>query len=138
MRSGSIIFALFASLLLAASLASAQTGDSYTLSIYAPGGTAPVSSAPLASADITCNLAPTSPAVTVNPKAFQWDDPAVTGRACVWRQSGAGPIVALPTPGVYEATITRTTSAGTAPESARAPFSTAPLPAAVTGLRPLR
>jgi hypothetical protein len=132
------IFCACVWLCLVAAVAQAQSPDTYELKLYTVGSAAPLSTTALAPADVLCNQPAAASANTVNPRGFQWDDPALAGRVCVWRQSTAGPLVALATPGIYEAALVRANASGVSLESARVSFSKAPLPAAVTGLRPVR
>ena len=109
----------------------------YELQVYNAGAPAPLQTSPLALTDITCNLTPlTGTLNTVNPNRIIWDDPANTGRICMWTPptSPTSILVSLPN-GSYEGTVTVTDAAGTSPASNRAPFSRAPVPAARTGVK---
>lgn len=125
--------------LAAAAPAAAQPITSYTLNIYAAGASAPQTSAPIALATLTCNqTAPTVPPGTVaNPTRFFFDDPAATGKVCVYADAGAGPLLSLPFGATtYTARLVAVNSAGPSAESAASnPFAHPGMPAsAPTGL----
>lgn len=116
-------------------VASAQQIDSYVLRSYAVGAPTPTSTFTFLSSAVTCNLPqPSGTLSNVNPTRVIWNDPNITGRACIWTDPGSGPLFALPI-GNYEATLTATNSVGTSAETARVPFSKQSVPAVVTGLR---
>jgi hypothetical protein len=114
--------------LVVASLCSAQT---YDLKVYQAGASAPQQSYPLTNA--VCDQADPGAGSTTNPTKVVWADPDRAGRACLYVGSATDPIFSRPI-GSYEGTLTITTLAGTSAESARAPFTVAPRPAAPTGL----
>lgn len=109
--------------------AGAQSADVYTLKVYAVGAASPQQTYQIST--YFCDQEPGT-GENVNPTTVIWDDPNLAGREC--RALADVVLLSLPV-GNYEGTLTRTTSAGVSPESARAPFSRAPRPAAPTGLR---
>lgn len=113
----------------------AQTIDTYTLRTYAVGASSPLQTFAFVATSVVCNqTAPTSTS-TVNPNKAFWDDPANTGKVCIWTDTGSGPLFSAPVGGSYEASITASNAAGESPESGRAPFSRLGVPAGRTGLR---
>lgn len=114
-------------LLLAAS-AQAQTITKYGLAIYNAGAPSPLSApTDLLIANVVCGQAP--PTLTQpNPTKVVWTDPADASKVCIWTDPGTGPLNATPFGGTFEATLTATNSAGTSPESNRAPFTHPGLP----------
>lgn len=109
--------------LLVAAPAAAQAPINWTLRTYLAGAGAPVvAPAVLLVANVVCNQAapPVTPAI--NPTKAIWDDSANVGKVCIWTDPGTGPLASVPFGGNYDATLTVTNSAGTSPESARAPF----------------
>lgn len=127
---------LILALVLFASVAQAQTIDQYHAAIYAAGGHAPMSEFSFLAVDVTCDQAPTQDSgTTVNPRGFEWDDPANTGRVCRWLDGGSGPLFALPVGFAYELTLVAENTQGRSAESQRAGFSRLGAPAAPTGLR---
>src|SRR5688500_18458187 len=108
---------------------------SYEFRVYAAGAVAPTSSTPFPASAATCNQAAPSVGTTVNPTTVLWDDPSATGRVCsLSLTAGTGPIVTLPS-GTYTGSIVAANTEGASPESNRAPFSRARVPAARTGVR---
>lgn len=91
-------------------------------------------------ASITCNLAPTAvPTVPpVNPRFIEYDDSAITGRAC--RANVAAFLSGLPAAANYKATLTFSYTGGvTARSNATGPFDVALGPPAApmgVGVRP--
>lgn len=117
-----LLFVL-AGLVLFASSAHAQPISKWTIRTYSAGAPAPLSApADLLAANVICNLDPATVTPGPNPIKAVWDDPANAGKVCVWTDPGTGPLLSTPFGGNYEATLTATNSAGTSPESARAPF----------------
>jgi hypothetical protein len=104
------------------------------------GGVSPVTN-DLPIASIVCNQtapAPTSGTVH-NPTKVVYDDPAVSGKVCIYTDTGTGPLLSLPLGAtVYTATAAFVNSVGAGPVSAVSnPFDhpgTAPT-VAPTGLR---
>lgn len=107
---------------------------SYTAKYYNVGAPSPVSSFVFQATAVVCNQAPITTVTPLNPTKFQWDDPASTGKVCIWTDPGTGPLVSIPI-GSYEATLVATNSVGDSPESNRAPFQRASVPAVLTNVR---
>lgn len=122
--------------ILCATVAQAQTITSWPLKIYNQGAAVPLSTTVLAVTNVVCNQTPPTPGAAVNPSRVLWDDASNAGKVCIWTDPGTGPLFSVPFGGTYEATLAATNSAGTSPESIRAPF-TRPgaLPAVPSGLR---
>ena len=116
--------------------ASAQAITQWTLRTYNAGAALPLQTTVIPVANAVCNQ--TMPVVTpyTQPTRAAWDDPVNVGKACIWTDTGTGPLFSVPFGGTYEASLTATSSAGTSAESIRAPF-TRPgsLPALPSGLR---
>ncbi len=132
------LFVAFA-LVLVASTASAQSVTKWTARVYNVGAAQPLS-APVdfvVGQGVACGVDPaTITATPTNPLKAVWDDPGAAGKVCVYTDPGTGPLLSTPFGGSYEATLTATNSAGTSPESARAPFTHPGVaPIAPTGLR---
>lgn len=122
-----IRLALLIGLMALAVPAFAQAPD-YTLRIYATGATAPLSTATLQNASVSCNqAAPAATASTRNPNKIVWDDPANTGKVCVYTDAGSGPLLGTPTGFAnLEATVAMVSGGVENDESNRAPFSKTP------------
>lgn len=115
----------------------------YELQIYRAADSTtgtPFQTSAIALSEVTCNLAPTPPPPTppVNPRFFEWDDPAIAGRAC--RVNRAAFVQALPAATGYQATITALSAVGpSARSNVAGPFAAAPVPPAAPmdlGVRP--
>lgn len=106
-------------------LAGAQTIDGYVSRIYNQGAQTPLQTTDLLVANITCNQTPPAAnASTVNPARVVFDDVANAGKVCMWTDPGGGILASLPFgQATYEGTLAAANSAGTGPESNRAPFS---------------
>lgn len=130
-----ILFSL--AVLLAASSAHAQPITKWTTRTYNVGAPTPLSApVDLLAANVACNVDPSTVTPSPNPLKLGWDDITNPGKLCVYTDPGTGPLLSMPFGGSYEATITATNSAGTSPESNRAPFSHPGVaPPAPTGLR---
>jgi hypothetical protein len=124
---------------LMASTAFAQTISKWTMAVYNVGAAQPISAPTdfVLGSNLACGIDPATVMVSAaNPMKALWDDPAVTGKVCVYTDPGTGPLLSTPFGGSFEATLTASNSAGTSPESARAPFTRPGLPpSAPTGLR---
>ena len=117
-----------------ASVASAQSITDYAAKYYNVGAPAPVQTETFLAAAVSCNqVAPTN-TNTVNPTRIYWDDPANTGKVCIYTPTSGAPLLSLPV-GSFEGTLTANNQAGSSPESARVPFSKLAAPAVLTGLR---
>ncbi len=128
-------------LALAAAPASAQAVTSYTFKISNQGAPAPLSVTVLPAAGFVCNSLPPPAPVGVNPLFILFDDPALAGKVCVYTDSGAGPLLALPFgSGIYTATLAATNAVSTSLDSVTSPpFSKPGVGAAVpTGVRVYR
>ena len=123
--------ALLAAIVLTAPSAHAQTIDRWSLKIFNVGATAPLSTTDLLAANVVCNQAPPPPGPSINPTRVVFDDPLIAGRACIWTDTGTGPLFAVPFGGSYEASLTATNAAGTSGESIRASFTRPGLPPCV-------
>ncbi len=124
---------------LIASTGSAQSITKWTERTYNVGAAQPLS-APVdfvIGTNLACGVDPaTVTATPTNPLKLVWDDPAAAGKACVYADPGTGPLLSTPFGGSFEVTLTATNSAGTSPESTRAPFTHPGLPpGAPTGLK---
>lgn len=138
---------LFAvAVLLLASSAYAQPITKWTARDYVVGGAQPIA-APIdlvIGSNLTCGVDPATlpPVAGANPSKLAWDDPTVLplgSKACVYTDPGTGPLLSTAFGGNFETTLTATNSAGTSPESARAPFSHPGVaPSAPTGVRPVK
>lgn len=118
----------FGFVLLLATTAQAQPISKVTLAIYNAGASTPLTApTDILMANVTCNQPP--PTFTPgNPTKVTWTDPADATKVCLWADPGTGPLSSTPFGGTYEATLTATNSAGTSPESVRAPFTHPGLP----------
>lgn len=116
----------------------AQAITSYELHYYAVGAAVATATEGFSASSVVCNQAPPTSTVTVNPTMVVWDDPALPGRVCRWDAPATALLQTAPI-GAWEAALVAINSAGVSPESARAPFSRAAVPApAPTGLRVVR
>ena len=114
--------ALLAAIVLVAPSAHAQTIDRWSLKIFNVGATAPLSTTDLLAANVVCNQAPPPPGPSINPTRVVFDDPLIAGRACIWTDTGTGPLFAVPFGGSYEATLVAVAGVLVSLESNRAPF----------------
>jgi hypothetical protein len=119
--------------------ASAQQPTSYTLRIYNAGAPAPLSAPTVIPVSaLVCNLAQpaAAPVPAPNPTKVIFDDPANVGKACMWTDSGTGPLFSVPFGGSYEGTLAATNVAGTSAETSRVPFTRPGIgPGVPTGFR---
>lgn len=121
--------------------AGAQTITNTTVRFYNVGAPQPIAgptTIPLAS--YVCNQTPPAAASpTVNPTKIVFDDTVNANKACVYTDSGTGPLLALPFgTNSMEATLMFVTSTGiSSPESARSNSFTRPgvAPTAPTGVK---
>jgi hypothetical protein len=128
-------------LVCSATRAAAQPVTSYTLKISNQGAALPLSVTVLPAGSFLCNQPAPTGTSTVNPTRVAFDDVTNVGQICVYTDSGAGPLLALPIgSGVYVATLAATNSTGTSGDSAASPSFTRPgVGAAVpTGVRVYR
>ncbi len=99
----------------------AQPPSSYLLKISNQGATAPFSTSTLLASGFVCNQTPKLivSGSQLNPTKVAFDDPAnPTGADCVFVDSGAGPLLALPfSTQAYTATLAIVNTAGTSPDS---------------------
>lgn len=114
-----------------------QVISAYPLRIYNVGAASPLSTTDLQATAVVCNQAAPTTTSTINPTKVLWDDPDNVGKVCIWTDPGTGPLASLPFGATsYEATLSATNTAGTSPESNRAPFSHPGVsPGARTGLK---
>lgn len=115
---------------------SGQSITSWTLRVYNQGAQLPLSTTTLLPISVMCNQAPPAAGPATNPSRVVWDDGANAGKVCIWTDPGTGPLFSVPFGGTYDGTLAAINSAGTSPESVRAPF-TRPgsVPASPSGLR---
>ena len=123
-------------------LASAQTNPitGYQLQYFNAGATQPLTqSDTIPAASVTCGVTPKIQATatnTINPTTAAWDDPASPTTAdCRATLAAGSALLALPIGANYEGVVVAVSAGGNSGASNRAPFSSAPLPAARTGLR---
>ena len=121
MRTSRLTCVLVGVILLAcAAPLAAQPATSYTVKIYNQGASSPLTTTVLPAAAFTCaQPQPPPPTNTANPNKLAFNDPDIAGQACLYTDSGSGPLLALPFgTGVYVARIAMTNSAGTTADSA--------------------
>lgn len=126
------LFLMFGAL---SSVAGAQAITSWPLKVYVAGFPIPLSTTVLTVPGVQCNQPLPPPGVPVNPNTVIWTDPTNVGKACMWTDSGLGPLFIVAFGGSYEATLAATNIAGTSPDSARVSFTRPGVaPSAPTGL----
>jgi hypothetical protein len=124
-------------LLLSVGLEAQSPITGYEVRYYNVGAQAPFQTFPLPTGSYTCNLAPVSSTITANPTTIVWDDPAVSGRFCAYKETTGGPLLSFPV-GNYEASLVALNQFGASPESNRAPFVIGQGAATPTGVRIIR